>query len=64
MNCNNTYKQIEGRNQPMQLDLLKFLSRSTSTPTPKFVAGAKKVLYWIVDVLYNDRAFGIHNLET
>ena len=35
MNHDNTYKEIEGRNQPMQLDLLKVSSRSTSTPTAK-----------------------------
>jgi hypothetical protein len=29
VNHSNTYKQIEGRNQPMQLDSLKVLPRST-----------------------------------
>jgi hypothetical protein len=35
VNHDNTYKQTEGRNQLMQLDLSKVLSRSTLTSTPK-----------------------------
>jgi len=42
INHDNTYKQTEGRNQPMQLDLSKVLSRSTLTPTPKVGGRSRK----------------------
>ena len=63
MNSDNTCKQTDGQNQPMQLDLLKVLSRSTLTPTPKVCGRSRKGLYWIMDYFYNDRAFGIYNVE-
>ena len=42
MNRDNTYKQTEGPNQPMQLDLSKVLSRPTLTPTPKVCGQSRK----------------------
>jgi hypothetical protein len=49
------YKQTEGRNQPMQLDLLKVSSRSTSTPTPKVGGRSQKGLYFDCVYSYKDR---------
>ena len=48
MNHDNTYKQNEGRNQRMQLDLSKVSSRSTITPTPKVCGLSKKGSVMIV----------------
>jgi len=42
MNRDNTYKQIEGRNQVMQFDSLKVLLRSTLTPTSKVGGRSQK----------------------
>jgi len=42
INRDNTYKQTEGQNQPIQLDLSKVLSRSTITPTPKVGGQSQK----------------------
>ena len=43
MNHDNTHKQTDGQNQPMQLDLSKILLRSTLTPTPKVGGRSWKV---------------------
>jgi len=66
MNHDNTYKQTEGRIQPMQLDLLKVSSRSTSTPTPtpKIAARSRKGLYYDCVYLYKDRVPNIYSLES
>jgi hypothetical protein len=64
MNRDNTYEQTEGQNQPMQLDLLKVLSRSTLLLLLRFVAGAEKVLYLIELSSYNNQVFGIYNPKT
>ena len=48
MNHDNTYKQTEGRNQLMQLDLSNVLSRSTLTPTPKVGGRSRKGCILIV----------------
>jgi len=64
MNRDNTYKQTEGQNQPMQLDLSKVLSRSTLTPTLGLVAGAEKVLYWISVYFYKEWVSDIYSPKT
>jgi len=65
MNRDNAYKQIAGRNQPMQLNLSKVLSNSTLTPTPKVGGrGRKGFVLNCVIIPYNDRVFGIYNSKT
>ena len=64
MNHDNTYKQTEGRNQPMQLDLLKVSSRSTSTPTPKVGGQSQKGLYYDCVYFYKDRVPNIYSLRS
>jgi len=63
MNHDNTYKQTEGRIQPMQLDLLKVSLISTSTPTPKVGGRSRKGLYYGCVYLYKDRVPNIFSLE-
>jgi len=64
MYYDNTYKQTEGRIQPMQLDLLKVSLRYTSTPTPKVGGRSQKGLYY--DCVYScrDRVPNIYSLES
>ena len=64
MNHDNTYKQTEGRIQPMQLDLLKVSSRSTSTPTPKVGGRSQKGLYYDCVYFYKDRVPNIYSLRS
>jgi hypothetical protein len=62
INRGNTYKQTEGRIQPMQLCLFEDFARIYSTPTPKGLAEAKKgSLYWLIDCLYNGQGFLIYS---
>jgi len=63
MNHENTYKQTEGRKQPMQLDLLKVSSRYTITPTPKVGDQSRKgFVLWLFIFSYKDRV--PNSLET
>jgi hypothetical protein len=64
MNRSSTHKQIEGQNQPMQLDLLKVLPRSTLLLLLKFVAKAEKCRCVDVVFFYNSRVFDICRPET
>jgi hypothetical protein len=64
MNYDNTYKQTEGRIQPMQLDLLKVLSRSTITPTSKVGGQSRKGLYYDCVYSYKDQVPNIYSWET
>jgi len=64
MNHDTTYKQTEGRIQPMQLDLLKVSSRSTSTPTPKVGGRNQKGLYYHYVYFYKDRVCNIYSPES
>jgi len=64
MNHDNTYKQNKGRIQPMQLDLLKVSSRSTSTPIPKVGGRSQKGLYYDCVYSYKDRVPNICSPES
>jgi len=64
MNHDNTYKQAEGRIQPMQLDLLKVSSRSNSTPTPKVGGRSRKGLYYDCVYSYKDQVPNIYSPES
>jgi len=64
MNHDNTYNQTEGRNQPMQLDLLKVSLRSTSTHTSKVGGQSRKGLYYDCVYSYKDRVSNIYSPES
>jgi len=64
MNHDNTHKQTEGRNQLMQLDLLKVLSRYTLTPTPKIDGRSQKGFVLNCIYSYKDRVSDIYNPKT
>jgi len=64
MNHDNTYKQTEGRIQPMQVDVLKVSLRSTSTPTSKVGGRCRKGLYFDCVYSYKDRVPNIYSPES
>ena len=63
MNHDNSYKQTKGQIQPMQLNLLKVSSRSTSTPT-KVGVWSRKGLYYDCVYFYKDQVPNIYSLES